>query len=145
MTNQLVVKAALMYFVFVFGAGFLLGTIRVLWIVPAVGTRAAELLEMPIMLGMIILAARWVIRSLDVPSTVSSRLGMGGIAVALILALEFSVVLWVRGLSFRQYVEAFDPIAGTAYVVTLGVFAVMPFLVSFCKPIAESAQASEGG
>lgn len=40
-----VLKAAATYFGWVFGAGFLLGTIRVLWVVPRFGTRTAELLE----------------------------------------------------------------------------------------------------
>jgi hypothetical protein len=43
----------------VFGAGFVLGTIRVLWLVPAVGPRTAEFFEMPIMLAVNILSARW--------------------------------------------------------------------------------------
>jgi hypothetical protein len=55
---------------------------------------------------------------------------MGGMALALILALDFTVVLWIRGLSFSQYIELFDPVAGTAYFVMLGVFAVMPLLVA---------------
>ena len=41
---------ALAYFLIVFGAGFLLGTIRVLLLLPVLGERAAELLEMPFML-----------------------------------------------------------------------------------------------
>ena len=123
------VKAALLYFVLVFGAGFGLGTIRVLFLVPIVGSRTAELLEMPIMLGVIIFAARWVVRQVEIPSTMLSRLGMGGIALVLILLLDFTMMLWVRGLSFRDYVEAFDPVAGTAYFTMLGVFAVMPFLL----------------
>lgn len=122
-------KAAGLYFALVFGAGFVLGTIRVLWLVPAVGTRTAELLEMPIMLVIIILTAWWVVRHVEVPPTTASRLGMGGMALTLVLALDFTVVLRIRGLSFSQYIEAFDPVAGTAYFVMLGVFAVMPFLV----------------
>ena len=130
MTNRRVAKAAGLYFALVFGAGFMLGTIRVLWVVPAVGARTAELLEAPLMLIVVILAARWVVRHLDVPPKAASRLGVGGMALALILALDFTVVLWIRGLSFGQYVEAFDPVAGTAYFVMLGLFALMPILVS---------------
>lgn len=124
-----ILKAGGLYFALVFGAGFLLGTIRVLWLVPAVGTRAAELLEMPLMLLAIILAARWVTRYFSVPRTASIRLGVGGIALAPILVLDFSVVLWIRGLSISQYIEQFDSVAGTAYFMMLGVFAIMPWLV----------------
>jgi len=129
--SRRIVKAAGLYFALVFGAGFVLGIIRVLWLVPAVGTRTAELLEMPVMLAAIILAARWVVRHVEVPSTSPSRLGMGGLALVMILTLDFTVVLWIRGLSFRQYVEAFDPVAGTAYFVMLGLFALMPWFVTY--------------
>ena len=44
-----VVKAGAIYFALVFGAGFVLGTIRTLWVVRRFGTRMAELMEMPIM------------------------------------------------------------------------------------------------
>jgi hypothetical protein len=130
MRGQQVVKAGVLYFALVFGTGFVLGTVRILWLVPAVGPRTAELLEMPVMLAVIILSARWVVRHFRVPYTASSRLGMGGIALVLVLALDFTAVLWIRGLSFRQYIEAFDPVAGTAYFVMLGIFAVMPLLVA---------------
>ena len=46
-------KAAAIYFALVFGAGCVLGPVRILWLVPRVGTRAAELIEMPIMLAVI--------------------------------------------------------------------------------------------
>ena len=124
-----VVKAGAIYFALVFGTGFLLGTIRVLWLIPMVGARTAELLEMPLMLLAIILAARWVTRHFSVPHTASSRLGMGGIALAPILILDFTVVLWIRGLSLSQYLDQFDPVAGPAYFMMLGLFAIMPWLV----------------
>lgn len=55
-------KPAVAYFLLVFGAGFVLGTVRVLLILPLVGERAAELLEMPLMLTVIVFAARWMNR-----------------------------------------------------------------------------------
>lgn len=44
-----ILKAGALYFAFVFGAGFLLGGIRVPLLVPRFGERTAELMEMPIM------------------------------------------------------------------------------------------------
>ena len=38
-----ILKAGVLYFALVFGAGFVLGTIRILWVVPSFGTRMAEL------------------------------------------------------------------------------------------------------
>ena len=134
MTSRQVVKAGAIYFALVFGAGFVLGTIRVLWLVPAVGVRTAELLEMPVMFTVIMLSTRWVVRHFSMPYTASSRLGMGCMALALILALDFTVVLWVRGLSLSQYIESFDPVAGPAYFVMLGVCAIMPLLVARREP-----------
>lgn len=125
-----ILKAAATYFALVFGAGFVLGTIRVLWLVPIVGTRTAELLEMPLMLAVVIIAARWIVRHFGKErGSLTSWLGVGGMALVLALLFDFTVILRIRGLSFAQYVEAFDPVAGTAYFVMLGVFAVMPLLV----------------
>src|SRR3989337_126276 len=96
-------KAGVLYFALVFGAGFVLGPIRILWVVPRFGTRMAELVETPIMLAVTIFAARWVVRRLAVPSKPSGRLGMGCIALGFLLVAEFTLVLWLRGLSIREY------------------------------------------
>ena len=56
-----ILNAGVLYFALVFGAGFVLGTIRTLWVVPRVGTRMAELMETPIMLVVTIVAARWTV------------------------------------------------------------------------------------
>jgi hypothetical protein len=125
-----ILKAGLLYFAFVFATGFLLGFIRVLWAVHLFGARIAELLEAPIMLGVIIVSARWVARRLGVPSRLSSRLGMGLAGLALLLIAEFAFVLWLRGLSLTEYFEGRDPVSGTVYYVMLIVFAMMPLLVA---------------
>ena len=124
------VKAGVLYFALVFGAGFVLGPIRIVWAVPRFGARMAELMEMPIMFVVIVIAAWWTVRRLAVPSTLFSRIGMGGIALGLLLVAEFGLVLWLRGLSISDYLATRDPVSGTAYYVMLAVFAIMPLLVA---------------
>ena len=123
-------KAGALYFALAFGAGFALGTLRVLVLVPRLGARTAELVEAPVMLAVTILAARWTVRRLAVPPAWTRRLGMGCIALGLLLAAEFTAVLGLRGLSMREYFATLDPVSGTVYYVLLGVFAVMPALVA---------------
>jgi type IV secretory pathway TrbD component len=125
-----ILKAGVLYFGLVFAAGFVLGTIRTLWVVPHVGMRMAELLEAPIMLVVTISAARWTVLRLSVPRASSVRLGMGFIALALMLVAEFGFVLWIRGLSIREYLATRDPVSEAVYYVMLAVFAVMPLLVA---------------
>lgn len=122
-------KAGVLYFALVFAVGFVLGAIRTLWVVPRVGTRTAELIEMPIMLAVAILVARWTVLRLSVPMIWSARFRMGCIALVLMLIAEFGFVLWIRGLSIKEYFAARDPVAGAAYYLMLVVFAIMPRLV----------------
>ena len=123
-------KAGALYFVLVFGAGFVLGPIRILWLAPRVGERAAELIEEPIMLAVTILAARWITRRLAVPAAAGARLAMGFAGLALLLAAEFSLVLSLRGLTLADYFAQRDPVAAAVYYAMLGVFALMPLLLA---------------
>ena len=123
------VNAGALYFAIVFGAGFLLGSIRTLWVVPRLGTRVSELIELPFMLVVMIVAARWVVLRPTVPPTFSARLEIGSIALGLMLITEFGFVLWLRGLSIKEYLATRDPVSGTGYYLMLGVFAVLPLLL----------------
>ena len=123
-------RLARFYFALVFAVGFVLGAIRTLWVVPRVGTRKAELTEMPVMLVVTILAAHWTVLRLAVQPMLSARIGMGCIALVLMLVAEFGFVLWIRGLSIKEYFSTRDPVSGTAYYAMLVVFAAMPMLVS---------------
>ncbi len=116
------------YFGIVFSVGFVLGAVRVFWLVPLVGERYAELLETPLMLIAMIYAARFVVRRFPA----SSHLGLiasGGLALVVLLLVEFSVVLGLRGLKMSEYFAERDPIAGAVYAVMLIVFAAMPWIV----------------
>ena len=122
-------KGGVLYFALVFAVGIVLGTVRSLWVVPRLGVRTAELMEQPIMLGISILAARWVVRRVGVPPQWQTRLAIGCIALGLMLVVEFTFVVWVRGLTIRAYLETRDPISGAAYFIALGAFALIPIFV----------------
>ena len=64
-----VARAAVTYFALVFAAGFALGCLRVPFLVPRLGERAAELLEAPLMLFVIFLASRHVARRYGIASS----------------------------------------------------------------------------
>ena len=124
------IKAGLCYFALTFGAGFLLGPLRILLLEPRVGARAAELAELPVMIVVMWLAARWTIRRFRVPLSAASRLAMGALAFALLVAAEFCVVMPLRGLTLEQYFATRDPVSGTAYYASLVLLALMPLIVS---------------
>lgn len=126
-----VLAGGVVYFLVVFAWGFLLGVVRTLWLVPRLGERWAELVEVPVMLGVIWLAARWVVRRFSLGARGrGARAGVGLLALALLLAAELGFVLRVRGLSLVEYLEERDPVSGTAYVVSLALFAILPVVVS---------------
>ena len=119
----------LVYFGLVFGVGFILGTIRVLWVVPLVGDRTAELIETPLMLAAIYFSARFITKRFEASRRVA-YLYSGLVALLLLLIVEFSVVLALQGLSLREYLAERDPVAGAVYAVMLVIFAAMPWLLS---------------
>jgi hypothetical protein len=121
---------ALTYFALVFGVGFVLGIVRVLWLAPQLGTQAAELAEAPVMLVVIFFAARWIAKRFAVPASAKMRLSVGLIAFACLLAVEFTVVLWLQGITIRESIANRDPVSGAVYAASLIVFALMPLFVS---------------
>ena len=54
---------------------------------------------------------------------------LGCIALGLMLLVEFTVVLWIRGMTIRGYFETRDPVSGAVYFLTLGAFALIPVFV----------------
>jgi hypothetical protein len=122
-----ILKAAVVYFALVFGAGFVLGPIRILFIVPRFGVRLAELMEFPVMLLVIVLAARWLVRKFQLAA---HALLVGFLALVLMIAFEFTLVLWLRGLTLSEYFRERDPVAGVVYYLMLLVFTAMPFFMA---------------
>ncbi len=98
-----VLRAGFTYFILVFAAGFAFGVLRVGWAVERLGERNAELIEAPLMLLVVFLAARWVVARFRLPGAIAPRLGVGFLALALLLACELTVVLALRGMSLDEY------------------------------------------
>jgi hypothetical protein len=119
-------RLAAAYAAAVFGAGFLLGTIRVLVVVPRIGARTAEVLELPVMVGACVLAAGWVDRRLGPGATTRERLGVGVAALVLVLAAEAITGVALRGVSLRDALVNPDPVSGSLYYLSLLLFAVLP-------------------
>jgi len=122
-----VAGAGLVYFIAVFAAGFVLGTVRVMLLVPVLGERGAELLEMPFMLAVVCVSAYLLARKQRARLGGRGLLGAGFVALGLLVAAELGLVLTLRGLTFAEYVASRDPISGSAYLFSLGVFALAPW------------------
>jgi len=124
------IKAGITYFALVFGAGFVLGIIRVPFLVPRLGERVAELVEMPFMLVAILLAARFIIRRFSLPANVLARLGAGFVALGLLVAAEVLLAVALQDRTLGEYVASRDPVSGSVYLAMLVLFAVMPLVLA---------------
>jgi hypothetical protein len=129
MTTPRSLQAALLYFAWVLGAGFALGAVRVPFLVPRLGERYAELIEMPLMLTVIVFAARHVVRRFAVPPSFAIRLKVGFAALALSVAAELLLAAALQNRSVAAYIASRDPVSGSVYLVMLLLFALMPAIL----------------
>ncbi len=121
-------KAGLAYFGVVFAAGFLLGTLRVLFLIPRLGESSAVLLELPIMLAVSWMACRWLITRFDVPTALVARLVMGGLAFAVLMTAEVSVSVIGFGRTLSAHLEQyrqFPALIGLAGQIAFAMFPVI--------------------
>jgi hypothetical protein len=122
--------AGVIYFALVFALGFLLGTVRTLFVrdAPGDGRLIGVLIELPIMLGASWFLCRTVIRRCAVASTVAARAVMGGVAFALLLLAELAVGALLFG---RTPGEHFALYRDASYALGLAAqmaFACMPLI-----------------
>ena len=122
------VRASFLYFALVMGAGFLLGSVRVLFVVPHLGERWAELAEMPIMAMVIFVAAGYILRRYPEVQTRGRALVVGFTALALSVSAELVLAVVLQSQSLSEYLASRDKISGSVYLVMLVAFALMPRL-----------------
>jgi hypothetical protein len=129
------IRLSLLYFSLVFGAGFLIGSIRVPFLQPVLGVRYAELLEMPIMVVVIWQAAQLTVSQLEGCNEKRAFMtpmlvGVFALAWLVVMELGASAILqggWWSG--FRVVFVQRDPVSGPVYALALLAYAIMPWYI----------------
>jgi hypothetical protein len=120
-------KAGATAFALVFVAGFVLGTIRVLVVVPRTGETTAVLLELPVMLAISWFATGWTIRRFDLHAA-DSRAIMGATAFSLLMLAEAALAVAVFGTSLGEWARGQTHPPGSYGLVGQIAFGLMPML-----------------
>jgi len=116
------------YFLILFSAGFMLGTLRVLVIAPRLGDVPAVLLELPLMLAASWLVCRSLIRRMAVAADLVSRLLMGLTGFVLLMLAEVALGLLGFGRSLGMQLEALSQPAGLLGLAGQIAFGAIPLL-----------------
>jgi hypothetical protein len=85
---------------------------------------------MPLMLFAIVAAARWLVRHTLPDNRTTHTLSIGLLALSLVLTADLAVGMFLRGMSAREVFFRRDPVSGTAYYLSLVLFALMPTLLA---------------
>jgi hypothetical protein len=143
MNNQVTHRAptpALMagtaYFAMVFALGFLLGTVRTLFVAdaPSGGRLLGVLIELPIMLIASWILCRFAIRRFGVPTTLGARALMGGLAFVLLLLAELMVGALLFDRSVDEHVALYTEASYALGLAAQFGFALMPSIQLWRHP-----------
>lgn len=121
-------KAGAAYFATVFALGFVLGTLRVLWLVPMVGETNAVLAEQPVMLIASWFAAGWLVGRYRLVA-VRERAIMGVVAFSLLMLAEVTLASLLFGQSPAAWLNSIFAMPGIIGLAGQTLFALMPLLV----------------
>jgi hypothetical protein len=122
-----ILLAAAIYFALVLAAGTALGAIRVPLLVPSLGERTAELLELPLMLVIVAFASHWLQRRTPDLSP-RQQLAVGALALLLLLLAECAMGAMLMHKSPLEVLFDKDPVSGSLYYFSVLVFALLPWL-----------------
>ena len=121
-------RAACLYFLAVFAAGILLGTVRTLWLEPALGALHSVLAELPFMLLLSWMACGMVMRHVAVAPETRPRIAMGGVALLLLLAAEAVLSVALGGLTLARHAALYTTAPVLAGLAGQIAFALFPLL-----------------
>lgn len=120
------IGAGALYFVVLFALGFVLGTIRTLFLEPWLGPVGAVLVESVPMIAAMWLAAPWAARLFDLAPAIAPRLVMGGVALLLLALAETGLDALMRGRV--MWAERLRTTEGLIGLALMAAFALMPAL-----------------
>jgi hypothetical protein len=126
-----ILRAAALYWATVFALGFVLGTIRVLWLAPLVGLVTATALELPVMLGASWLASGWLARRFAINSS-GEALAVGVLAFAILMGAECVLGEVLTGQSPGQWLAGFRQPHALLGLAGQVVVALMPLCRMHC-------------
>lgn len=121
--------AAMVYFLLVFAAGFALGAVRVMLVVPRLGVFAATLIEIPMVLAVAFLACRWLIDHWQVPPQPALRWAMAAWFLALLALGEWQLGILLFDRSAAQQWAMLASPAGLAGLSAQLLAALLPVIL----------------
>lgn len=124
------IAAALRYFAFIFGLGFLLGTARTLIIAPLIGVTGGVVLELPVMIVASALLARQTMELYRIKGA-GRALGMGGLAFPLLMATEALLANLLTGQGPVRWFESLSETPGWIGLVGQITFGLCPLFWSY--------------
>lgn len=122
------VRAGFAYFAVVFAAGFVLGTVRVLILAPAVGELTAVAIEAPVILAISWFVCAVLVARMAPPPTVADRAIMGASAFVFLITAEIVLTVTVFDGAARDVIEGWITTAGALGLAGQIAFALFPLV-----------------
>jgi hypothetical protein len=117
------------YFLALFASGFVLGTVRVMFITPRTGELLATLMEVPVMLIVAFFICRWMVRQWHVPRGIAVRWIMVPWFLALLMIFETLLGIMLFGRTVTEQWAALSSPAGMLGLSAQIVAALLPLFV----------------
>lgn len=118
--------AAIVYWAMVFALGFILGTVRVLWVIPRIGLVPATLLELPLILTASWFAAGWLVQRFALANG-GEALIVGALAFAILMVAECALAFVLNGQSPADWLAGLGQPHALLGLAGQAVFALMPW------------------
>jgi len=120
--------AGLAYFGCVFAAGFALGVVRTVFVVPLLGETVAVAMELPIVLAIAWIVSRWLTQRFEIPARLLPRAVMGTTAFILLMAGELSISLLLAGRDVNEHLQFYRESSHMLGLAGQIAFALFPVL-----------------